>query len=403
MHIAWLGKKSPFCGNVTYGKEITKSLQQRGYQVSFLHFSQDDEDNNDHDRSNDDNYLAQVKLPFLYKNQIYTLPAPKSRRVVSETLQKLKPDIVHASLTLSFLDLALPDICHQLNIPIVATFHPPFDRSLRTFKSFTQYLTYIGYSPCLAHYDKTIVFSELQRDLLSKLRVPKEKLAIIPNGVDTKKYSPGPSYFKQQYLTKKLFVYQGRVAWEKNVPSLLKAWKETSMKDYGKLLIMGDGALTPSLKATYNENDGVIWLGAIFDEEKRIDILRGCDVFILPSLVEGLSISLLEGMACGLACVATDAGADGEVLSGAGIVLDTHNVAKQLKTVLPLFAHHPEISMVLGDKSRQRVLDKYTLANNVTQLEHLYKQVCGYKFHYPSITKDEEKEKKTINKDIISN
>ena len=37
-HIAWLGKKSPFCGNVTYGLAITEALRQRGHQISFIHF-----------------------------------------------------------------------------------------------------------------------------------------------------------------------------------------------------------------------------------------------------------------------------------------------------------------------------------------------------------------------------
>ena len=41
MHIAWLGKKSPFCGNVTYSREVTNALLDRGYQVSFLHFAQE--------------------------------------------------------------------------------------------------------------------------------------------------------------------------------------------------------------------------------------------------------------------------------------------------------------------------------------------------------------------------
>ena len=110
--------------------------------------------------------------------------------------------------------------------------------------------------------------------------------------------------------------------------------------------------------------------------KKRIDILRGADVFILPSLVEGLSLSLLEGMACGLACIATDAGADGEVLERAGIVLDTQDVTNQLKTILPLFNHHPEMSLLLGNKARQRILDKYTLKGNVSKLEELYKTLC---------------------------
>ena len=87
-----------------------------------------------------------------------------------------------------------------------------------------------------------------------------------------------------------------------------------------------------SLQLNYGKEHNIIWLGYISDEQQRINILRGSDVFILPSLVEGLSISLLEAMSCGVACLATDAGADGEVLDrGAGIVLDTQDVISQLK------------------------------------------------------------------------
>lgn len=366
MHIAWLGKKSPFCGNVTYSREITNALLERGYQVSFLHFSQLES------KSGQENYLAEINLPFLYKSQIYTIPAPQSSRILWRSLKDLQPDLVHASLTLSPLDFKLPEICQQLNIPLVATFHPPFDSHWRNLKSSTQFLTYQLYAPFLAHYHKIIIFSDSQRDLLVKLGVSPEKLAIIPNGVDTEKYSPGDSYFKSLYPHHQLFIYQGRVASEKNVESLLKAWKQTEMGQNAKLLIVGDGHLTSSLKTIYHEDDGILWLGAIADEAKRIDILRSADVFILPSLVEGLSLSLLEAMACGLACIATDAGADGEVLAHAGIILSTQDVTNQLKTLLPLFNYHPEITSLLGTKARQRVLAKYTLGNNVTKLEELY-------------------------------
>jgi glycosyltransferase involved in cell wall biosynthesis len=117
-------------------------------------------------------------------------------------------------------------------------------------------------------------------------------------------------------------------------------------------------------------------LGYIADEERRLEILRGSDVFILPSLVEGLSISLLEAMACGLACLATNVGADGEVLeNGAGVVLTTKRVTSQLATLLPLFQDHPELTTLLGKKARQRVLERYTLSRNLNQLEQLYDQV----------------------------
>jgi glycosyltransferase involved in cell wall biosynthesis len=166
---------------------------------------------------------------------------------------------------------------------------------------------------------------------------------------------------------------------EKNVESLLKAWKKTNLGGRCKLLIVGDGPLTPSLKPFYGEEDGIIWLGFIGDENKRIEILRGVDGFILPSLVEGLSISLLEAMACGVACLATDVGADGEVLKGAGIVLDTKGLITQLKTLLPVLRDHPELTTILGQKARQRVLDSYTLSKNIDRLQLVYQEVLAQK------------------------
>jgi glycosyltransferase involved in cell wall biosynthesis len=209
MHIAWLGKKSPFCGNVTYGREITNGLLDRGHRVSFLHFSEETE--------NEDNSpnCAEFVLPFLYKSQVYTIPTFQSSKVLMRSLEELQPDLVHASLTLSPLDFRLPEICNDLGIPLIATFHPPFDSKIRNLKSSTQYFTYQLYAPFLTNYDRTIIFSRMQRDLLMRLGVPKHKISIIPNGVDTEKYSPGISDLKYQLQIKRLFVYQGRIATEK--------------------------------------------------------------------------------------------------------------------------------------------------------------------------------------------
>lgn len=371
MHIAWLGKKSPFCGNVTYGREVTNALLERGHHVSFLHFAQEESVAELLPEE-----LQEVSIPCLYKSQIYTIPSPKASRVLSQALRRLKPDVVHASLTLSPLDFVLPEICEELNLPLVATFHPPFDRKRRNLTSGTQHLMYQLYAPCLAHYQRVIIFSEIQRDLLMRLGVPQDRLAVIPNGVDVERYSPGLSRLKTELDARRLFVYQGRIATEKNVESLLKAWKQADMGEGSKLAIVGSGPLAHTLMPFYGSDLGIIWLGFIADEQRRIEILRGADIFILPSLVEGLSLSLLEAMACGAACLATDAGADGEVLdNGAGVVLSTQRVSTQLQTLLPMFRDHPELTALLGRKARQRVLDRYTLTRNITRLEELYRDL----------------------------
>ncbi|MFZ9851060.1 MAG: glycosyltransferase family protein, partial [Vulcanococcus sp.] len=85
---------------------------------------------------------------------------------------------------------------------------------------------------------------------------------------------------------------------------------------------------------------------------------------------------LLEAMASGTACVATDAGADGEVLAGgAGIVISTQGVTTQLRTLLPVLRDQPVLSAELGRRARQRALERYTLERNIDQLERLYAQL----------------------------
>ena len=208
------------------------------------------------------------------------------------------------------------------------------------------------------------------------LGVPRKKVAVIPNGVNIDKYSPGVSSLKTKLNASLIFLYLGRISTAKNIESLLKAWKHSDMANDSCLAIVGDGPLAPSLQMFYGDVKGVSWFGYVSDEQRLIEILRGADVFILPSLVEGLSLALLEAMSCGLACIATDAGADGEVLEkGAGIILNTHNVTSQLQTLFPLFRDHPELNILLGQKARQRVLERYTLSRNITQLEMLYDEV----------------------------
>jgi len=370
MHIAWIGKKSPFCGNVTYSREVTNALLDRKHQVSFLHFAQEESDPANWPE------CEEVSLPFLYKSQVYTIPTLKATKVLTQSLRQLQPDVVHASLTLSPLDFLLPEICAELELPLVATFHTPFAGKGAKLKSGTQLLAYQLYAPFLVNYDRVIVFSQVQRDLLARLGVPAANVAVIPNGVDVQKYAPGPSNIKAELKAQRLFIYQGRLAAEKNVEALLRAWKQADMATDSKLLIVGDGPLAPSLKPFYGPEHGIVWLGFVADEARRIEILRGADIFVLPSLVEGLSLSLLEAMACGLACLATDVGADGEVLeNGAGVILSTRRVTSELRTLLPLCQNHPELTTLLGQKARARVLDRYTLDDNITQLEQLYMQV----------------------------
>jgi len=397
-HIAWLGKKSPFCGNVTYSLATTDALRRRGHQVSFIHFDtpataalgrQDALPTpvggvGSSTTGNLATENPEVALPYLVKSQVYTIPSPGALRELRESLERLRPDVVHASLTLSPLDFRLPELCQQLGVPLVATFHPAFDANLRNITAGTQQLTYQVYAPSLARYDRVIVFSELQADLLERLGVPQERLAVIPNGVDIDTWTPAGAgvhselnALVQRFGRRRVFLYMGRLSTEKNVEALLRAWRLVQPKGC-VLLIVGDGPLRSALQ---NNDEDVIWWGYEADLRRRVALLQIAEVFLLPSLVEGLSLALLEAMACGKACVATDAGADGEALEGgAGIVISTQGVTTQLRTLLPVLRDQPVLTAELGRRARARVLERYTLSSNIDAIEKLY----GDLTHHPA-------------------
>ncbi len=393
-HIAWLGKKSPFCGNVTYGLSTTAALRQRGHGISFIHFDTPTtsigrtenlpiKPTGSADSPAGISLNPEVALPYLVKSQLYTIPSPGAQRELRESLERLKPDLVHASLTLSPLDFRLPELCQQLAIPLVATFHPPFDAALRNLTAGTQQLTYQLYAPSLARFDRVIVFSELQAEVLERLGVRPERLAVIPNGVDTDLWRP-PGVtasrelvqLRERFAGRRVFLYMGRLATEKNVEALLRAWR--LVRPAGcVLVIVGDGPLRNSL--SHGSERDVIWWGYEPRQEQRVALLQLAEVFLLPSLVEGLSLALLEAMACGTACVATDAGADGEVIEGgAGIVISTQGVTTQLRTLLPVLRDQPVLGEELGRRARQRVLERYTLTQAINSLERLYGQLIQH-------------------------
>ena len=392
-HVAWLGKKSPFCGNVTYGITTTVALRQRGHGVSFIHFDTPAAQLSRQELAGPEvasleRPTPDVALPYLVKSQVYTIPSPRAQRELRESLERLQPDLVHASLTLSPLDFRLPELCQQLGVPLVATFHPAFDASLRNLTAGTQQLTYQLYAPALARYDRVVVFSELQADVLARLGVPDDRLAVIPNGVDPQQWwppctpVPGTSNANSRRMLRdrlgsdRIFLYMGRISTEKNVEALLKGWKLVNPKGC-KLVIVGDGPLRTTLQNAHS-SDSVLWWGYESDLASRVALMQEAEVFVLPSLVEGLSIALLEAMASGCACLATDAGADGEVLAdGAGIVLSTQGVTTQLRTLLPVLRDQPVLTHELGQRARQRVLERYTLSSNIDALEGLYNQLLA--------------------------
>jgi glycosyltransferase involved in cell wall biosynthesis len=120
-----------------------------------------------------------------------------------------------------------------------------------------------------------------------------------------------------------------------------------------------------------------VFTGVINDSGSLIPILQAGDVFVLPSEVEGLSIAMLEAMACGMATVATDVGGDGEALQGAGILIDPIDLQSQLTLALKVLTENPGLRSSLGRKARRRIVSRYSLQHNTDQVLGLYEQLLA--------------------------
>jgi glycosyltransferase involved in cell wall biosynthesis len=360
MRVAVVGKKFPFCGIVTYCQELVRALRARGHEVAFYYLHNEDV----HEE-------REEGLPYLFKTHVYTIPKPDSRARLLASLRAFRPDVVHASYALSPLDWALPEVCRELGVPLVATFHVALDHR-PTLPNHVSGFVYRLYAPTLARCHRVVIFSELQREKLARLGVARERVAVVPNGVDVKRWSPGPSAFKAKVGARHLIGYLGRLDPEKNVGALVTAFQQAELPAGTQLAIMGDGVLGARLRRKFGDVPGVHWLGFVKDEEQRKDVLRGCDVFCLPSSVEGLSLALLEGMACGAAPVATDVGADGEVIRGVGKVLDPTRLGEDLAPALAEVLGDPAGLARLREESRRRVVLKYAFHDNVAALMDVY-------------------------------
>jgi len=365
LRVAWLGHQSGRAGDglLTYSRETVAGLRARGVKVFFVHHGA----------------LAAVTddtltLRSLTGSHRYIISSPRTKRTITDLLRREQVDLVHVSLSFSTLiDFGLPELCHELGLPVVATFHVPYDSRFGLWQGIST-AVYRLYAQSLASFDRVIIFSEQQKSLLEHYGVPADNVAVIPNGVDIEKYAPGSSDFKASLEASGLVGYLGRVDPEKNVDLLIRAFQDVDAAEDVKLVVVGSGSDRRRLERRYG-NSRILFTGQVLDEAERIAMLRAMDIFVLPSMVEGLSLSLLEAMACGVAPVATDVGSDGEALRGAGIVIDTKDLDGQLRLALRTLIDFPDFRAELGRRARVRAVERYSLSDNLDRLLAIYREL----------------------------
>jgi glycosyltransferase involved in cell wall biosynthesis len=106
------------------------------------------------------------------------------------------------------------------------------------------------------------------------------------------------------------------------------------------------------------------------------ELLNALDIFVLPSLSEGLPMSVLEAMGCGLPVVATRVGGIPEVVvDGQTGLLIASEDAQQLAGALETLVQQADMRMALGQQGRMRVVAHFSLQRMVQEYQTLYESL----------------------------
>ncbi|MGZ8240692.1 MAG: TIGR03088 family PEP-CTERM/XrtA system glycosyltransferase [Methylobacter sp.] len=225
----------------------------------------------------------------------------------------------------------------------------------------------------------------LESYLTEKIQVSPQKIARICNGVDTSVFYslqgnktplPGCSYsFTQDEV---VIGTVGRMHGVKDQLTLVKAFiyaceQQSTLKSRLKLIIVGDGPLREKAINLLEENQLMdnAWLPG--ERSDVAEIMRRLDLFILPSLAEGISNTILEAMATGLPVIATDVGGNPELVEDGktGQLTTAGDPVAMAEKILD-YAINEQKRRRHGQHAQKRVLQRFSLAAMVDQYKTVY-------------------------------
>jgi glycosyltransferase involved in cell wall biosynthesis len=366
LRVAWFGHAEGrrADGLSTYSRETVQGLRRRGAEVQFISHALDGD-------------VAPAPLSLSLRAlrfKTMTMPVPGYAEQIERVLDEFKPDVVHCSWSFSLLDGQIARMAARRGAATVATFHLPY-AAPNTARGRVLQGLYRYHARHLQHYDACVALSDGQRDLLVAAGHPAARIEVIHNGVDVDGITPGPSSLKQQLGARFVVLYMGRIDPEKRVPALLRTFLDMHWPEDHVLVIAGGGVQEKRVRRLAEGRRNVHVLGVVSDAEERLALLRGADLFVLPSTAEGLALSMLEAMAAGCAVIATDVGEDGPALGDAGLHVPANPLEIHLRAALETLRNDDSMRIGLGLRARARVAEHYGLEGNLDRLLGIYRRL----------------------------
>ncbi|MBI4714559.1 MAG: glycosyltransferase family 1 protein [Nitrospirae bacterium] len=283
-------------------------------------------------------------------------PGYRDIRVISpypasalERIAAFRPDLIHVA-TEGPLGWAALRFARRRGTPVVSSFHTRFDLYIGHYlhaaltPAAWRYLRWF-HNRCL----RTYCPAESLQAVLEEKGI--RRTAIWSRGVSTDRFHPRP---RNESLLRSLgidpgervLLFSGRLAPEKNLPFLLKAFRETERwRPPVRLILVGDGPERERLHRTAPA--GTVFAGYRNDEDLA-DLYASADLFVFPSLTETFGNVVLEALASGLPVVAFRSGGVADLLKGdrGGLLVDPERPERFL----------PAVNALLTDERARRRL-----------------------------------------------
>ena len=293
----------------------------------------------------------------------------KSAFILSKIIRDAKVDIVHAHTRVSQVSALLAS--RMTKVPLVTTCHGFFKkRSRGVFDTWGV---------------KVIAISDaVKSHLIDDLGLKKERIEVIYSGIDAGRFLNDYPEEDKDRIKKELALKDGpvigtigRLSPVKGQKFLIHALKEIISKQPDvQALIIGDGpeeGVLRNLAKSLEIADSVHFFASSLDTHKFLSVM---DVFIFPSIKEGLGMALLEAMASGKACVASDIGGIGNIMkSGANGVLVEVGDTTGISDAILILLQDAELRERIGQNARALVKEKFSLLRWADEVMRFYERV----------------------------
>ncbi len=211
-----------------------------------------------------------------------------------------------------------------------------------------------------------------------ELGVAPTRIIRMASGVDAERFRAGASSVEDSLLPRPRAIFTGRLHPQKNIPLLLEAWTEVARRSPANLILVGPGndrQKLAELAGSLGIADRVQFTGGVDDTS---EYLRAGDLFVLPSVAEGMSNSLLEAMATALPCVVSGIAGNTDLIDDGrtGRLVAEPTAAAWSSTLLELI-ENPEEARRLGDAARHRIDEEFALPVVVDRYVELYRRMIA--------------------------